>query len=384
MHQICLNQNDNIRAHHKERDVIMNFSPQNNKLIILKNQHDSSRYYPYYGFSNCENLDSIEVEYGHPHLYSMNNCLIRKNELELILGCKNSEVPHFITKINYPAFYKCKGIKELSLPLSVETIGRSAFSGSDIKSIGFAENITTIQECAFENCRSLSTVTFSPSSPFLEKIGDGAFRNCSSLVEINLPNNIKKIGRRAFGGCQNLEKFYLPEQLIKISNSMFEKCKKLKQMYIPDNVEIVSSGAFQDCSSLEYIKLPKNDDKIREDVFKGCTNLKYVEIPYGVKEIRSGAFRGCDSLQTIYIPSSVNKIAWDAFNYIKYSTNTNYSLTIRSAEGSYAERYAKRNGYDFVSVTEENAFPLVCPDCDTEIVKNAKYCHNCGRKIRDV
>lgn len=364
-----------------ERVVIMNLSPQNNVLYINKNQYNNSHYFPYYSFCDCENIESIDVEKGHPHLYSINNCLIHKNEPgNLLLGCKSSKIPCFITKINYPAFYKRQGIESIDLPFSVEIIGSSSFYGCDLKSIKFSKNITEIRYDAFRECASLSTVEF---SPYIEKIGDNAFRDCTSLLELCLPDSVKKIGCGAFRNCTSLKTVQLSEQLLKISSDMFKNCKNLEQIYIPDGVNFVAGGSFSGCSSLEYINVPKKDDKIRESTFFGCTNLKLVEIPYGVKEIQARAFRGCDALQRIYIPSSVNKISSDAFNYVKYSNGTDYSLTIYSAEGSYAEKYAKRNGYDFVAVTEENVFPIVCPECDTDIVKNARYCHNCGKQIRD-
>lgn len=349
-----------------------------NKLFVPKEQFEDT-YYPYYKFNNCENLDAIEVESGHPHLYSANNCLIYRKGLKMTLGCRNSECSAYILAIEYPAFNKCKGLNNIVISDSVERIGYSSFAGSDLKSIKLSKSLINIEQDAFRDCTSLANIEF---FPYIEKIGDNAFYGCSNILKIDLPDSIQKIGHHAFGNCSNLEDVHLPNALKKIPTGLFQGCTNLKRVNIPDKIEFMSAHSFENCSSLEAIKLSKNNDKIRSATFFGCSKLKFIEIPFGTKEIQSRAFRGCHSLNTIYIPSSVNKIASDAFEWVKYSSNTDYSLTIYSAAGSYAEMFAKRNGYDFVAIPEDNAYPLICPERETEIVLNANYCHNCGKKIK--
>ena len=38
-------------------------------------------------------IDSITVEDGNPSFYAKNDCLIRKEDGELVLGCRNSVIP---------------------------------------------------------------------------------------------------------------------------------------------------------------------------------------------------------------------------------------------------------------------------------------------------
>ncbi len=352
----------------------MNILPWNNKVYIEAEQIDQ---YGWYSFNDCKYVEAIEVEEGHPHLYSRNNCLLERGKNKLLLACKNSILPANIRYISYPSFTGKQGLGDIELPYAVEVIDSAAFKECDIKSITLSESLIRIGSNAFEKCAELASVTF---SPYLEKIGDCAFSNCTSLKSIQLPDSVKKIGRGAFRGCSSLENVHLPDGLQRIQCNTFEKCGSLKSIIIPDSVESIESTAFHGCTTLEYVKLPRSLTRIGESTFWQCDQLKVVEIPYGVREIKSNAFFGCNSLRSIYIPSSITKIAWDSFSFEGFD---GYSLTIYGSEGSYAQQYAKKRRYEFVAIEEENTFPLVCPDCGTEFVKKANYCHHCGYKIAD-
>lgn len=44
-----------------------------------------------------------------------------------------------------------------------------------------------------------------------EVICDSAFRGCTSLEQINIPDSVTSIGNRAFRGCISLEQIYIPD-----------------------------------------------------------------------------------------------------------------------------------------------------------------------------
>lgn len=350
----------------------MNILPCNNKVFIGKDDVDKSG--AYY-VQNCSDVEKIEVESGHPHLYSDGNCLLRRRELSLLLVGKNCCLPGFIRKIEYPAFTRKNGLGEIELPYAVESIDSYAFKESDVKSVTLPGGMKQLSSHTFEKCTQLQSVAF---PPFLQKIGGFAFSECTSLRSVRLPDSVKKIGYGAFKGCSSLESIYLPSALERIQSATFHNCASLKSIVIPDSVKTIESTAFLGCNELEYIKLPASLERIGESIFWQCEKLKVVEIPYGVREVKNRAFGGCDSLRTIYIPSSVTKIAWDAFDY---EGHNGHSLTIHSSEGSYAQQFAKKHNYRFVAIKEKNTFPLVCPDCGIELIRKANFCHNCGKKI---
>ena len=53
---------------------------------------------------------------------------------------------------------------------------------------------------AFDGCKNLLSVT----GERVSYIGYGAFKDCTSLNELNFTENLKEIDALAFSGCENL------------------------------------------------------------------------------------------------------------------------------------------------------------------------------------
>ena len=79
---------------------------------------------------------------------------------------------------------------------------------------------------------------------------------------------------------------------------------------------------------------------IEEEAFMGIP-AKCIKLSENVKEIGAKAFANCKGLEAIYIPSTCKSIASNAFSDVT-------GLTIFGADGSYAEFYANKYGFDFV------------------------------------
>lgn len=93
------------------------------------------------------------------------------------------------------------------------------------------------------------------------------------------------------------------------------------------------------------IKIPTSLDgvsvtSIGASAFKDMEHLKKVTISYGVTSIGSEAMGGCDKLEYVYIPTSVTSIADDAFAGSE-------DVVINCKKGSYAEKYAEKNGIEY-------------------------------------
>ena len=74
------------------------------------------------------------------------------------------------------------------------------FEGSDISSFVAGEQLTNIAIFGFFGCKLLEYVDLSSASK-LKKISKNAFKNCSSLKKIILPQSIEKIEENAFYNC---------------------------------------------------------------------------------------------------------------------------------------------------------------------------------------
>ena len=87
--------------------------------------------------------------------------------------------------------------------------------------------------------------------------------------------------------------------------------------------------------------LPAALKEIDEEAFAGAA-FSYVHVPEQVTKIGKRAFADCPNLRNIDIPAGTTAIDATAFEGVS-------DLTIHGAEGSYAEFYAGKHGFDFVA-----------------------------------
>ncbi|MDE6585462.1 MAG: leucine-rich repeat protein [Clostridia bacterium] len=147
-------------------------------------------------------------------------------------------------------------------------------------------------------------------------IGDRAFdcseKNIYTLEEITICENVQTIGENAFYECKSLKRVSLPDSLREIKQSAFAYCEALECLVIPDSVTKISDGTFAWCG-FTSVTLPKNLKVIGESAFTYCLNLKEIVIPDSVTEIRFVAFMGCGKLEKVVFGTGLEKICQYAF-----------------------------------------------------------------------
>lgn len=95
-------------------------------------------------------IDSITVEDGSPSFYAKNNCLIRKEDGELVLGCRNSVIPDDGSVRSIGAFaFNGLALRELTIPTSVEHIGCCAFTEQEVRRLILPEGLRCVEPLAF-------------------------------------------------------------------------------------------------------------------------------------------------------------------------------------------------------------------------------------------
>ena len=75
-------------------------------------------------------------------------------------------------------------------------------------------------------------------------IGSNAFRNCSSLTGVTIPDTVTKIGYGAFYKCTNLTSILIPNSVTNIGERAFWECCKLTNVSVPDSVTSIGAYAF--------------------------------------------------------------------------------------------------------------------------------------------
>ena len=76
---------------------------------------------------------------------------------------------------------------------------------TNLTSISFGNDVTSIGEEAFLSCTGLTTITI-PNG--VVTIGDDAFMNCEGLTSVTIPNSVIYIGKEAFKNCSSLSDLY--------------------------------------------------------------------------------------------------------------------------------------------------------------------------------
>lgn len=231
------------------------------------------------------------------------------------------------------------------------------------------KNIRVIKYETFKNCKNVTTVTFDPSSSLhVESIGDYAFKGCSSLKTIIIPQYVSEMGSYVFKDCTNLESIRISASVSKIGSRMFAGCPNLKSIVveegnkkydsrencnaivetatntlvcgtenstipstitaigssafaetglkncvIPEGVTSIQNEAFENCQDLESVTLPQSLKELWPRVFAN-SGLTSVVIPEGITWLSDGTFTGCKNLETVTLPTTLETIEYNAFS----------------------------------------------------------------------
>lgn len=253
-----------------------------------------------------------------------------------------------VTSIGDSAFMWCYELTSITIPNSVTTIGKCAFSHCNAFSISVdggnniydsRDNCNAIIETATNALIVGTHNTVVPSS--VTGIGDYAFCGCDSLNAIEIPNSVISIGKRAFENSYFLISIELPDSVISIGEGAFCGCPLLSSVYCMAEVPPTLEGVLS--------------DRIIDNLFVplGCAGT-YKQSPW-VEEFKYIVEDGYDA-NVIDIDTTSATLCWapqpNVTQYVinVYENENPYAEFIVNADGTIvSEKYA-----DDISPTQSN------------------------------
>ena len=202
----------------------------------------------------------------------------------------------------------------------VTAIGDDAFRGcSALKKVTIPQSVTSIGDSAFAGCHNLDSVTIKDAAT---SIGSRAFTECPLTTTLSLGKNITTIGDHAFYYCLKLKSVTIPQSVTSIGDHAFGECVSLKTLSfgensfgenIETNIKTIGNYAFFHCNDLESVTIPQSVTSIGREAFRFCNNMKSLAINGAIESMGTGAFAGCISLEKISLGENIKTIGYSAF-----------------------------------------------------------------------
>lgn len=208
-----------------------------------------------------------------------------------------------VTAIGEGALKGNKTIEYFAVPYNdaFTTIGAEAFADSSVQTVDLFDSVTTI--------------------------GAGAFRNCTSLTELVLPESVTSIGADAFTGCTALTKLVLPAVLDNQDISAFEG--------VDTSVIRISDVATDEQVAAwnEKLNTPWYDPVERESEYHTITEMPYAETTpqdfwYDSEFLRLDDYDGYEL--NLYLPRSIDDVPMNMIsaNVLNSAKNTWDEVTL--------------------------------------------------------
>ncbi len=192
--------------------------------------------------------------------------------------------------------------------------------------------VTSIEDYAFYDCTSLTSVTIPDS---VTSIGSGAFEDCTSLTSVTIGNGVTSIGEYAFYDCSSLTSVHISDlsawcqinfassvaNPLYYAHNLYLNRTLVEDLVIPNSVILIGNYAFSGCTSLTSVTIPDSVFSIGNGAFSDCTSLTSVYCKrITPPTINMGCFANHPSRFKIYVPKASVHEYKNLSNWMYYSS----------------------------------------------------------------
>lgn len=228
-------------------------------------------------------------------------------------------LPASLKQIGDYAFYNCSYTMfgdnyELVIPANTEYVGRSAFYNcTNVLSLTVPGSVKTIGPYAFFGCQSIgATVEMQQDTGNKNEDGSSIIETVMLTGTVTLGEGIEHIGDRAFQGCESLTKITIPNSVTYMGIRTFYKCASLNTVVIGNGITEISEYAFYKCEKLENVTVSESLKSVGNYAFRGCISLKSFDFGR-ISNIGRYSFYGCSALEKIALPETLVSVGDYAF-----------------------------------------------------------------------
>ena len=264
-------------------------------------------------FSGCTNLVSLTIPIG-----------LKGFGFEAFAGCCNLSEVHIDSLTHWCSlgFAHWEYGRQCSFGSNPLCTGAGLYAnGVLIVDFVLPGDVSSIANGAFCNYQKLRSVKLHDG---INAIATGVFYGCTNLESVDIGNGVKEIYTQAyydlppFGNCVSLTNLVLSSRLRSLNCSAFRNCTKLQDVRLPDSLVSLSGdgigahGVFSGCHSLTNVTFGTGIKSIGHCAFSG-SGLMTLKLPEGITKISEYAFEDCRNLCSIYFPRSLSSVGNDAF-----------------------------------------------------------------------
>ncbi|MCR5741105.1 MAG: leucine-rich repeat protein [Gammaproteobacteria bacterium] len=231
------------------------------------------------------------------------------------------EIPETLTIVGERAFYGCQNLKELVLPVSVQSIGESIIGRTDslesltIPFIGDTRENTSKYPIGY--------IFSSESGTVVEQY----FNNGTSSLYLTMPESLKKVtvldGKIPYGAFylfEYLEEIVLGDGVTEIGAKAFYRCLRLTKLSMGKNVAKIGANAFDNCDALELTEYEGNlylgnSENPYQVLFKVGSDVLKIKLHDDTKYIIKEATLENKGIVSITLNAKLEGIADDTFMY---------------------------------------------------------------------
>jgi hypothetical protein len=243
---------------------------------------------------------------------------------------------------NLAGMFLNKAYKHIVMPAILRKAAADVFNGcSQLQSIEFPNGITEVDERAFLNCYSITSVDLQG----VDSIHADAFNGCKMLQDVPHISGVKYLGNQAFKGCTRLTGdngvLSLP-QVDSIPEYTFYKCIMLSDVRLSESTKHIGEYAFSGCKTLPRITLPASLTVLPPNVFTDCAMLEDVNYTESLLQVDYTSFSNTPWIKSLSVEDGIKYMGHIAMAYDTTSGVADASpatLTFREGTTSIADGF---------------------------------------------